>query len=68
MNTVLVTQGKGYTAAWAAPEILEGADRITREADMFAFGMVVMEVGSRTSPQVSQGGGLGDLPDVWILL
>lgn len=49
MHSALVTQTKGYTAAWAAPEILEGADKIAREADMFAFGMVVIEVGSCTS-------------------
>jgi len=29
---------------WAAPEILTGADRVTQEADIFAFGMVVVEV------------------------
>ena len=34
----------GYTTALAAPEILEGADGITPEADVFAFGMVVIEV------------------------
>ena len=34
----------GYTTALAAPEILEGADVITPEADVFAFGMVVIEV------------------------
>ena len=30
--------------AWTAPEILEGADTVTREMDVFAFGMVVIEV------------------------
>jgi len=39
------TQANEYTAAWAAPEILVGANTITREADVFAFGMVVVEVG-----------------------
>ena len=34
----------GYTTALAAPEILEGGHAITPEADVFAFGMVVMEV------------------------
>ena len=34
----------GYTVALAAPEVLEGADAITPEADIFAFGMVVIEV------------------------
>ena len=41
------TQVNGYTAAWTAPEILEGAGTITREADVFAFGMVVIEVSRR---------------------
>ena len=34
----------GYTTALAAPEILEGAGGITPEADVFDFGMVVIEV------------------------
>ena len=47
MNKVPITQAKGYTVAWAAPEILQGGDEITREGDIFAFGMVVIEVGPR---------------------
>lgn len=38
------TQENGYTMTWATPEVLEGADAITREADVFAFGTVVTEV------------------------
>jgi len=38
------TPANEYTAAWAAPEILAGADTATLEADVFAFGMVVIEV------------------------
>jgi len=34
-----------YAVAWTAPEILEGADKITPGVDVFAFGMVVIEVG-----------------------
>jgi len=45
-----VTQEKGYTAARTAPEILEGAYAITQEADVFAFGMVVIEVFTGRSP------------------
>jgi len=41
------TQVNGYTAAWTAPEILKRAGTTTREADVFAFGMVVIEVGQR---------------------
>ena len=48
MNSIHVTQPQGYTPGWAAPEVLMGADEITQEADMFAFGMVVVEVGPRT--------------------
>ena len=48
-GTNFVTQENGYAVAWTAPEILEGADTITREADVFAFGMVVMEVGRALS-------------------
>jgi len=40
-----VAQEKVYAVAWTAPEILEGADKITRGVDVFAFGMVVIEVG-----------------------
>ena len=42
MNSI--TQGNEYTVRWAAPEILEGVDAITLEADVFAFGMVMIEV------------------------
>jgi len=45
LNSILVTQVKGYTEAWAAPEVLEKGDKVTQEADVFAFGMVVTEVG-----------------------
>jgi hypothetical protein len=50
MNSV--TPENGYTAAWTAPETLEGADAATREADVFAFGMVVIEVGPRALPHL----------------
>jgi len=57
------TQGDEHTVAWTAPEILEGAGTITREVDVFAFGMVVTEVGPRALlPPVSEGS-----PDVRIL-
>ena len=49
-------QVNGYTGAWTAPEILEGTGTVTREADMFAFGMIVIEVGPHAlSPLVSNG-------------
>ena len=40
-------QRTGRTAALVAPEILQGADTITREADVFAFGMILIEVSTR---------------------
>lgn len=49
LHSVLVTQVKGYTAAWAAPEVLERGDKATPEADVFAVGMIVIEVGPRAS-------------------
>ena len=45
MNSTLATKSRGYAVRWAAPEILKQAGKTTREADMFAFGMVVIEVG-----------------------
>ena len=38
----------GYTTALAAPEILGGEGVITSEVDIFAFGMLVIEVGPRS--------------------
>jgi len=47
-NSVRVTGIKGYTTAWGAPEVLlEECDKATPEADIFSFGMVVIEVGPR---------------------
>ena len=44
---------------WATPEVLEGADAITREADVFAFGTVVTEVCPCALPHLlSEMGGL----------
>ena len=40
-----MTEVQGYTARWAAPEVLESGDRNTPEADTFAFAMVMIEVG-----------------------
>lgn len=48
-NSAPVTRVEGYTPRWAAPEVLESGDRCTREADVFAFGMVVVEVCSLVS-------------------
>ena len=34
----------GYTERWSAPEILSGEGTASEPADVFAFGMVVIEV------------------------
>ncbi|KAF9645010.1 kinase-like protein [Thelephora ganbajun] len=44
INSIRVTHAHGHTPRWTAPEILKGAEEITREADIFSFGMVVIEV------------------------
>ena len=51
-GTNFAAQVNEYAAAWAAPEIVEGADTVTREADVFAFGMVVIEVGPHALPHL----------------
>ncbi|KAF9785448.1 kinase-like domain-containing protein [Thelephora terrestris] len=50
LGSVLITEVQGYTKRWAAPEVLGSGDRSTREADVFAFGMVVMKVFTGKSP------------------
>lgn len=55
-NSVLVTEVQGYTARWAAPEVLRNGDKNTREADVFAFGMVVVEVSTCASLDLSTEG------------
>jgi serine/threonine protein kinase len=35
---------KGHTVRWSAPEVLSGAIPASKQADIFAFGMVVVEV------------------------
>ena len=45
-------QANEYAAAWDAPEIFEGVDTTTREADVFDFGMVIIEVCPRALPHL----------------
>ena len=45
-------QENGYITERAAPEILRGTGAITREADVFAFGIVVVEVGLHAVPHL----------------
>ena len=44
LNSVLVSGVRGFTPGWAAPEVLMGNCENAREADVYAFGIVVMEV------------------------
>ena len=44
-NSDPVSELQGFTPRWAAPEIVMGND-CTQEADIYAFGMVVIEVSS----------------------
>jgi serine/threonine protein kinase len=59
-NSIAVTHAHGYTPRWTAPEILRGANSITREADVFSFGMVVLEVSSSNPPPLLSGGRCGN--------
>jgi serine/threonine protein kinase len=44
LDSIQSTQShRGYTGRWAAPEILNGG-RHSKEADVFAFAMVMIEV------------------------
>lgn len=52
----IATHLHGYTARWTAPEILRGAPNITKEADVFSFGMVVLEVRPRFLSLGMRGG------------
>ena len=42
--TTGIKSEKGHTARWSAPEILFGECTTSKQADIFAFGMVVIEV------------------------
>ena len=52
INSALINRTEGRTMRWTAPEVLKGG-KITPEADIFSFGMIVIEVGSRTCPRLS---------------
>lgn len=34
----------GHTARWTAPEVMGGEGAVSKEADVFAFAMVMIEV------------------------
>ena len=35
----------GHTTRWCAPEVLKGEKSLSKESDVFSFGMVIIEVG-----------------------
>ena len=37
---------QGCTTRWAAPEVLRDDSQVTKESDIFSFGMVIIEVKS----------------------
>ena len=45
LNSVLVSGVQGFSLVWAAPEVIRGNCVNTQEADVYAFGIVVIEVG-----------------------
>ena len=47
VRAALDDDARGHTARWTAPEILRGAGSHSKEADVFSFAMVVIEVGHR---------------------
>ena len=50
-NSLDTTSGtRGITARYTSPEILKGGERHSRRSDLFAFGMVMIEVGDHGSP------------------
>ena len=49
LNSVLVPELQGCTLRWAAPEVIRGEGGSTHEADIYSFGMIVIEVSPLTS-------------------
>ena len=51
-NRSSTTDEQGITARYTAPEILKGLGCHSKESDVFAFGMVITEVGGHGSLSV----------------
>ena len=49
LRSIFVLEFRERTLRWAAPEVIRGGSRGTREADIYSFGMVVIEVSPPTS-------------------
>jgi len=43
-SLVIALDDQGYSPRWAAPEILQSTSPTTKESDIFAFAMVIIEV------------------------
>ena len=65
LHSVNLTPVQGYTQRWAAPEVIKTGDKNTREADVFSFAMVVIEVGHQAFPAPATGRRqMNGLPDI----
>ena len=45
-SVVSTSENQGHTLRWTAPEVLRSGQGVTKESDVFSFGMVMIEVGS----------------------
>ena len=43
-----------HTGRWCAPEILKSEQSVSKESDVFSFGMVIIEVGAINSFDVNR--------------
>lgn len=63
--TTGVKSDKGHTARWSAPEVLFGQCTASKQADMFAFAMVVLEV---RAPSRGSSGRDQSYSNPWVVL
>lgn len=50
-SLVTTTQGQGQSLRWTAPELLVSGQGVSKESDVFSFGMVMIEVGGDRSAE-----------------
>ena len=48
-SLVSSSENQGHTLRWTAPEVLGSSQGVTKQSDVFSFGMVMIEVGSNRS-------------------
>uniref|UniRef100_A0A6B2L3Y6 Protein kinase domain-containing protein n=1 Tax=Arcella intermedia TaxID=1963864 RepID=A0A6B2L3Y6_9EUKA len=49
-NTIIVTQDRAYSAAWASPEQINPKSQITFPTDIYSFAIVIWEILSQQEP------------------